>query len=228
MGFTLRSVKKLASTTCYVKKWFYLKIAHSHFQRCFFGGPCLGPIGALQSSLLAFAEFDFGSCRVQCWHSPRSIPAGRHAELQNGYFQIRMLFLKLRLHFWEPLRFECSFENLVCAFGSPGPLSREGLGFAPCMFCFVICSPRQVRSPDPDEERPATKGADATIQREPPHDRCRPDPRPMRSGRQPSGVHPSRCLAPIQAADIPDAVLRRHKLLPALGNKGAWRCLAPA
>ncbi len=119
MGFTLRSVKKLASTTCYVKKWFYLKIAPSHFQRCLFWGPFQGPIGALQSSLLAFAEFDFGSCRVQCWHSAAFHSGGQTRRVTKwlflnsnalskisfaplGAFEIRMLFRKSCLRFWEP------------------------------------------------------------------------------------------------------------------------------
>ena len=109
-------------------------------------------------------------------------PAGRHVELQNGYFKLRMLIQKFGLRLWEPR-----------------PSEQGGFWLRSLYVLFRQLLPGQIRSPDP-----------------------------MRSGRRPSGIHPSRCLAPMQAAGIPDAVLRRHKLLPASGNKGAWRGLAPA
>ena len=104
---------------CYVKKWIYRKIAPSHFQRCICWGPFLGPIGALQSSLLAFAEFDFGQSqspmmavaafhsggqtrRVTKWLLLNSNALSKSSFAPLGAFEIRMLFRKSCLRFWEP------------------------------------------------------------------------------------------------------------------------------
>ena len=119
---------------------------------------------------LLLSEFYFGIRRVLFWQlqSPMLALAALHSGVQTRRI-LKMLSLKLGcsfenfgLRFWETLRFECSFENVVCAFGSPGHLSREAFGFAPCMCCVVVCS------------HPASSLFLIL----------------MRSGRQPSGIHP--------------------------------------